>query len=157
MIFRVALIPLLLGITLSPIIVLADETQAKRIAEANYQYCIQESLANEAYCSCISNTYEEVLADITLTKQEENLMVQGLSGQLAFDSLGPDDLKLSEEITQKLDNPALEEGFASRFAFIEESMTEYDESSSDESLTEDQIRAIQELEAIEEMEDEEED
>ena len=155
MIFRTAFMSLLLAIVLSPSIIFADEAQAKRIAEANYQYCIQESLANESYCSCISDTYEEVLTNITLTDKEENLMVKGLGGQLAFDTLEPEDLKLSEEITKKLDNPALEEGFASCFAFIEDSMAEYDESSSDESLTEDQLRAIEELEAIEEMEDEE--
>lgn len=135
----------------------ADAIQAKRVAEANYQYCLQESLANDNYCGCVSEVYEENLAGIDLTKAEEQFMIKGLSGQLAFDALGADELKLSESITSKLDNPAFEEGFANCFAFIEEDMAEYDESATDESLTDDQRRAIEELEAIEEMEDEEED
>lgn len=158
MTLRTASIALLfITATLLPSQVFADAAQAKRIAETNYQYCIQESLGNENYCSCISDTYEENLSEIDLTKEEEKFMIQGLSGQLSFDALGPRELKLSEEITQKLDNQALEEGFANCFAFIEESMAEYDEASGDDALTEDQIQAIKELEAIEEMEDQEED
>lgn len=156
MIFRATTFAILLSTPLISI-ALADNTQANRIAKANYQYCIQESLGNEAYCGCISDVYEENLADIVLTEKEESFMIQGLSGQLAFDTLGTEDLKLSESITQKLDNPAFEEGFANCFAFIEDQLTENDESTDDEALTDDQRRAIEELEAIEEMEDEEED
>lgn len=135
----------------------ASDAQAKRIAEANYQYCVQESLANEAYCSCVSDVYEENLVEIDLSKKEEAFMIQGLSGQLAFDSLGIEELKLSEAITKKLDNAAFEEGFAICFSFIEDSLSEEEAPISDDSLTEEQRQAIEELEAIEEMEDEEED
>lgn len=140
-----------------PLITWADEAQAKRVAEANYQYCIQESLANDHYCRCVSNVYEENLRDVQLTNEEEQFITKGLSGQLAFDALGAEELKLSDSITQKLDNPAFEEGFANCFAFIEDDLAEYDESTHTESLTDEQLRAIQESEAIEEMEDEEED
>ncbi|HIW06983.1 MAG TPA: hypothetical protein H9889_06620 [Candidatus Ignatzschineria merdigallinarum] len=136
----------------------ADEAQAKRIADANNLYCNQEALANPEYCGCISDVYEENLLDIALTKEEENFMIQGLSGQLVFEALGPEDIKLSEAITEKLDNPAFEEGFANCFAFVEDAMIdETPQDETNESLTVEQLRAIEELEAIEDMEDEEED
>ncbi len=154
MMIRATSIALLL-FTASISTVFADDAQAKRIAGAHYQYCIQESLGNTAYCSCVSDVYEENLIDISLSKKQEAFMIQGLSGQLSFDALGVEELKLSEEITKKLDNAAFEEGFASCFSLIEEDLAEY-EISADESLTDDQRRAIKELEAIEELEDEEE-
>lgn len=136
----------------------ADEAQAKRIADANNLYCNQESLVNPQYCACVADVYEENLLDITLSTEEENFMIQGLSGKLDFEALRPEDIKLSETITEKLDNPAFEEGFANCFAFVEDSMVEEKyQDETGETLTDEQLRAIEELEAIENMEDMEED
>ncbi len=131
----------------------ADSAQAKRIAKANYQYCIQESLANPYYCQCISDVYEENLADIELSKNEENFMIKVLSGKLALDSLGPKELALSELVTQKIDAPKFESSFTQCFGYLEESFEPA--TTQPDTLSQDQQKAIEEAEAIEEIEGEE--
>lgn len=153
---NISLISMIMGIM--PLIVLADSTQAKRIAKANYEYCIQESLANESYCGCIADVYAKNLIDTPLSKAEEDLMVEGLSGQLDFDTLEESDILLADSLSQKLDNPVLEEGFAACGALLEDPLDEEIETTEEEDgpLSEAQLRAIEELEAIEEMEELEE-
>ncbi len=156
--FRSSTLALLCSSLLISNISFADEAQAKRIADANNLYCNQESLVNPQYCACVADVYEENLLDITLSAEEETFIIQGLSGKLDFEALGPEDIKLSEAITEKLDNPAFEEGFANCFAFAEDQMIDDNpQDETDESLTDEQLRAIEELEAIEHMEDMEED
>lgn len=132
---------------------LADSAQATRIAKANYQYCIQESLANPYYCKCISDVYEENLANIDLSKNEENFMIKVLSGKLALDSLGPKELALSELVTQKIDAPKFESSFTQCFGYLEESFEPA--TTQPDTLSQDQQKAIEEADAIEEIEGEE--
>lgn len=131
----------------------ADSAQATRIAKANYQYCIQESLANPYYCKCISDVYEENLANIDLSKNEENFMIKVLSGKLALDSLGPKELALSELVTQKIDAPKFESSFTQCFGYLEESFEPA--TTQPDTLSQDQQKAIEEADAIEEIEGEE--
>lgn len=153
---NITLISMILGVM--PLMASADSTQAKRIAKANYEYCVQESLSNENYCGCIADVYATNLVDTPLSKAEENLMVEGLSGQLDFDSLDESDILLADSLAEKLDNPMLEEGFAACSALLEDPLDEEVETTEEEDgpLSEAQLRAIEELEAIEEMEDLEE-
>lgn len=133
----------------------ADNEQARRIADVNYQYCLQESFANEVYCSCIADIYEEQLMDTYFTDEEEQFVIQALGGQLVFDAVGEPELKIIETLSQKLDSSGFEDQFIACFAFTDDQGSIDESLADDESLTDEQRYAIQELEAIEAMEDDE--
>lgn len=149
---RIAITTLIAGTGLLNL-ALADSAQAKRIAKANYQYCIQESLANPYYCDCISKVYEENLGDANLSKTEENFVIKVLSGKLALDALGPQELALSELVTQKIDAAQFESSFTQCFGYLEESFEP--STTQPDTISQDQQKAIEEAEAIEEIEGEE--
>lgn len=136
-----------------PASLLANEAQSVRIGNAYYQYCIQESLANDAYCTCISETYTENLADMDFSPEEEKFIITALSGLLVYSSMSDDDISMTENLMQKLNSPTLEEGFLACASLNEEIFIEEPESNVESPLTDEQIRAIEELDAIEEMEE----
>lgn len=136
-------------------IAFADSKQAAKIGDAYYQYCTQEALANEEYCTCISDVYRVNLAETTLSSDEETFMIQALSGQIDYAGLNDSHLPLVESVVLKLSDPILEEGFTACAVLNEEIFIEAPEDYEVSEPTEDQLRAIEELDAIEEMEFEE--
>lgn len=130
-------------------------SQASRVADANYEFCTQEFFANDDYCSCVANVYETNLENVQFTDEEERFIIQGLSGQLSFEELTPEDLILSDRISEKLINPAFEEGFVACYSYIDDTENEEIQDESEVVLTEEQLRAIEELDEIEAMEDDE--
>ncbi|MHC5224686.1 hypothetical protein [Ignatzschineria sp. LJL83] len=130
-------------------------SQASRVADANYEFCTQEFFANDDYCSCVADVYETNLENVQFTDEEETFIIQGLSGQLSFEELTPEDLILSDRVAEKLINPAFEEGFVACYSYIDDSENEENFDESEVVLSEAQLRAIAELDEIEAMEDEE--
>lgn len=141
------------SLALIPTTLLAS--QASRVADANYEFCTQEFFANDDYCSCVADVYETNLANITFTDQEEHFIIQGLSGQLSFEELTPEDLILADRIAEKLVDPAFEEGFIACYSYIDDGENQENRDESDIVLSEAQLRAIEELDEIEAMEDDE--
>lgn len=134
-----------------PLNAFADPAQSARIGDAYYQYCIQESLANDAYCSCISESYTENLAEVNLTSEEERFIIKALGGQFSYNTLSTHEITLTEQLMDRLNSPALEDGFTACASLNEEIFIDAQENT-DAPLTDERLRAIEELEAIEEME-----
>lgn len=134
-----------------PLNAFADSAQSARIGDAYYQYCIQESLANDAYCSCISESYTENLAEVNLTSEEEVFIIKALGGQFSYNTLSTHEIALTEQLMDRLNSPALEDGFTACASLNEEIFIDAEENT-DVPLTDERLRAIEELEAIEEME-----
>ena len=143
-------------ISLLPLNAFADPAQSARIGDAYYQYCIQESLANDTYCSCIADSYAENLAAVDLTAEEEKFIIQALGGQFSYNTLSTHEIALTEQLMDRLNSPALEDGFMACASLNEEIFIEGEvENDTNAPLTEERLRAIEELEAIEEMEERE--
>lgn len=136
-----------------PIVAQADPAQSARIGAAYYDYCIQESLANDAYCSCISDSYSENLANVELTEEEEKFIIKALGGQFAYNTLSTHEISLTEQLMERLNTPELEEGFSACATLNEELFMDAPEIDEDAPLSDEQIRAIEELDAIEELEE----
>ena len=132
------------------------EAPADRIANAYLLYCQQEEIANNEYCHCVADVYREHLPDILLNKREENFLIVALSGKLSYANIKESDFPFIEKLMEKIDDPRFEEGFTHCAANNEELFIEEFELDA-LPMSEEQIRAIEEVEAIEmeEMDDEE--
>ncbi len=147
--------PFFIAATLLPLLSYADSAQAQRIADANFQYCMQESLATKEYCHCVSSVYQRNLTDANLPQKEETFAVKALSGKLSLKQLSADEVEIANRIAKRFENAEFEKEFTQCFQILEDGFDEYRQNSEDKTPTEAQLKAIEELEAIEEMEVEE--
>lgn len=100
-----------------------------------------------------------IISPIFLDKKEEDFLIVALSGKLSYANIEESDFPFIETLMTKIDDPRFEEGFAHCAAYNEELFIEEIETiePDDTPMSEEQIRAIEEIEAIEmeEMDDEE--
>ncbi len=145
---------LTLILALSPLTVMAKTpTAAERISEANFNYCMEEILAEEQFCRCTSDIYKKAVADSDLTEPEVDLMVRAFSGQLPLDEFSDEDFAISEGLSDKINMEEHEDEFMQCATYIESEANGELAEEVEEDASEEQKRAIREAEEIEAMED----
>lgn len=145
---------LTLLLALSPMVALGNPaTSAERISEANFNYCMQEILAEEEFCRCTSDIYKKAVENSDLTEPEVDLMVRAFSGQLALDEFSDEDFAISESLSDKINMEEHEDEFMQCATYIEADentdLESIDQESSD--AQEEAIREAEEIEALEDL------